>query len=96
MKIRQYFLCYIWMLVFLNSIPHTVTAADMDNPGELYAQSAVLMDASSGRILYEKMQTSRPNAKHHPQGNDTLPSWPLAMGKGDRLCPGIRKSSFPA
>ena len=81
MKIRQRFLCYILMLVFLNSIPHTVTAADMDNPDELYAQSAVLMDASSGRILYEKDgRTSRPNASTTKVMTCILA---LEMGKGD-------------
>ena len=81
MKIRQHFLCYILMLVFLNSIPYTATAADMDNPGELYAQSAVLMDASSGRILYEKDgRTSRPNASTTKVMTCILA---LEMGKGD-------------
>ena len=78
MKIRQHFLCYILVLAF---IPHTVIAADMDNPGELYAQSAVLMDASSGRILYEKDgRTSRPNASTTKVMTCILA---LEMGKGD-------------
>lgn len=38
-------------------------ALEEDSPGNLYALSAVLMDADSGRVLYEKDgETKRPNA----------------------------------
>ena len=35
-------------------IPHTYIYADSREPADLYALSAVLMDADSGRVLYEK------------------------------------------
>ncbi len=35
-------------------IPHTYIYADSKEPADLYALSAVLMDADSGRVLYEK------------------------------------------
>lgn len=41
----------------------TAQKKDADGPGTLYAMSAVLMDADSGRVLYEKEgETARPNA----------------------------------
>lgn len=38
----------------LKGSPQIVLGAQKEGPGELYAASAVLMDADSGRILYEK------------------------------------------
>ena len=35
-------------------VVHTVYAEEIEEPRNLYAQSAVLMDAESGRILFEK------------------------------------------
>ena len=50
-KIKKYLL--FWLL-FLVILPCFVRAEEMEEPGTLYARSAVLMDADSGRILYEK------------------------------------------
>ena len=37
----------------------TTYAEDIEEPTEIYAQSAVLMDAESGRVLFEKNGTDR-------------------------------------
>ena len=50
-KIKKYLL--FWLL-FLVILPCFVRAEEMEEPGTLYARSAVLMDADSGRILFDK------------------------------------------
>ena len=70
MKFRHsIFICVILMCIIFCQIP--VRAGSLDHaillvpelPDNLYALSAVLMDADSGRILYEKEgETPRPNA----------------------------------
>ena len=54
----QKFVCVIMtgMLLLQSSLP--VFAEEAEGPGELYAKAAVLMDADSGRILYEKNGTA--------------------------------------
>ena len=46
----------VWMVLALTGQlrPQCVRAADVPEESELYAKSAVLMDAGSGRVLYEK------------------------------------------
>lgn len=46
----------VWMVLALAGqlLPQCVRAADVPEESELYAKSAVLMDAGSGRVLYEK------------------------------------------
>ena len=46
----------IGVLLLQSSMP--VFAEEAEGPGELYAKAAVLMDADSGRILYEKNGTA--------------------------------------
>lgn len=41
-------------VVLIVTIFFSITAKAVEKPKELYAQSAVLMDADSGRILFEK------------------------------------------
>lgn len=48
------FLAFFCFLVYCT----TSYAANTVEEKDLYAKSAVLMDAESGRILYEKMDTS--------------------------------------
>lgn len=43
-------------IVLIVTIFFSITAKAVEKPKELYAQSAVLMDADSGRILFEKME----------------------------------------
>lgn len=50
-KMKKYLL--FWLL-FLVILPCFVRAEEMEEPGTLYARSAVLMDADSGRILFDK------------------------------------------
>ena len=46
----------VWMVLALAGqlLPQCVRAADVPEESELYAKAAVLMDAGSGRVLYEK------------------------------------------
>lgn len=46
-----------WMIVWMLIFAFSVTAYAKEEPEELYAQSAVLMDADSGRVLFEKNGT---------------------------------------
>ena len=48
-KIKKYLL--FWLL-FLVILPCFVRAEEMEEPGTLYARSAILMDAESGRLLF--------------------------------------------
>lgn len=50
-KIKKYLL--FWLFVS-RVLPAFVRAEEMEEPGTLYARSAVLMDADSGRILFDK------------------------------------------
>lgn len=50
-KIKEYLL--FWLL-FLMILPCFARAEEAEEPGTLYARSAVLMDADSGRILFDK------------------------------------------
>ena len=43
-----------FFLLFLLSFSNTVQAEEIKEPSNLYAKSAVLMDAESGRVLFEK------------------------------------------
>lgn len=45
---------WIWMLLF-----EITVHAKGEEPEQLYAQSAVLMDADSGRVLFEKTVRNR-------------------------------------
>lgn len=54
-KSLKRYLCVICCLVTV--LRPTVGYAREPEPGELYAQAAVLMDAESGRILYDKNGT---------------------------------------
>ena len=47
-----FILVFFWGSIQKNLLP--VFGADNQSPGTLYSESAVLMDADSGRILYEK------------------------------------------
>lgn len=44
----------MFIIIFMDVLPAEVYAADDSTPGSLYAQSAVLMDADTGRILYAR------------------------------------------
>ena len=52
------FVCVIMIGVLLLQSSMPVFAEEAEGPGELYAKAAVLMDADSGRILYEKNGTA--------------------------------------
>lgn len=54
-RIFSWFLTFLLMMSSLQNVyGNTETAGNKENPGSLYALSAVLMDGDTGRILYEK------------------------------------------
>ena len=48
---KRFLAFFLFLLLFFG---HTVQAEEIQEPQGLYAQSAVLMDADSGRVLFEK------------------------------------------
>ena len=51
-KNMKRFLAMVMCMLFF--VGNTVYAEEIEEPKDLYAQAAVLMDADSGRILFEK------------------------------------------
>ncbi|MBQ9990319.1 MAG: D-alanyl-D-alanine carboxypeptidase [Lachnospiraceae bacterium] len=51
-KSYRIFFFFLWVFILIPSV--LAHAGQEEGPGTLYAHSAVLMDASSGRVLYEK------------------------------------------
>ena len=84
-------LCMLFLIIKTSSYAKGEGQGEISAPGSLYAQSAVLMDGSSGRILYEKNGT-----KFMANASTTkILSCILALEKGE-LTDVVEVSSYAA
>ena len=80
---------WIWMLLF-----EITVHAKGEEPEQLYAQSAVLMDADSGRVLFEKNRSGTEGDGEYNKNHDMYFSF--GTGRDKRGCHRIGKCSASA